>query len=97
MLPKVVWARPSSAAAMKKIVNAPAATLRGKAVKRLNPVIEHLLMETAYCGLQLGVSRDKGDRLIGAGPRPSCLFGRVLVQDVDIHLRLHDVLYPIHI
>src|SRR5262245_1510890 len=43
MLPKVVWARPSSAAARRKIANAPAATRRGKTEKRLIPVIEHLL------------------------------------------------------
>src|SRR5262249_27066800 len=34
---------------------------------------------------------------IGARPRPLGLFGRFLVQDVDVHLYLHDVLYRIHI
>ena len=34
---------------------------------------------------------------IGIGPRRPGLFGRFLVQDVDVHLYLHDVLYQIHI
>src|SRR5262249_31373655 len=54
------------------------------------------LPETVIYGTYLS-SENVSFNSIGTGPRRPGLFGRFLVQDVDVHLHLHDVLYRIHI